>query len=117
MEEGVGVGDAVPLVVHHPVGTAAVLDVRLGPVINERRLVAGQSQLVHLGVGGVTDADGQRRAGREGEKADRVELAHLWNPNMTKRAIGGNFNPLAVLSFFAISSITGKSLTWNRGHT
>lgn len=76
MEEGIGVGDAVPLVVQHPVGSTALLEVRLGPVINERWLVAGQSQLVHLGICGVTDTNRQRRVGK-GEKADRVELADL----------------------------------------
>lgn len=76
MEEGIGVGDAVPLVVHHSVGSAALLRVRLHAVLNQRRLVAAQSQFVHLGVCGVTDANRQCGGG-EGRGRDSVVLADL----------------------------------------
>lgn len=73
MEEGVGVGDAVPLVVQHSVGSAALVCVRLRSVLNQRRLVAAQGQFVHLGVCGVTDANRQRGGGKgAGQRQSRV---------------------------------------------
>lgn len=71
MEEGVGVGDAIPLVIHHPIGSTALLHVRVGPVLDERRLIAGQSQLVHLRICGVTDTNRQR-AGAGQSRQGRV---------------------------------------------
>lgn len=57
MEEGVGVGDAVLLVVYGSVEAAALLEaVALRPVFDQRRLVGGQRQLVDLGGGRVADA-------------------------------------------------------------
>lgn len=76
MEEGIGVSDAVPLVVHNSVGSAALVRVRLRSVLNQRRLVAAQSQFVHLGVCGVTDANIQRDGGK-GRGRESVELADL----------------------------------------
>lgn len=59
MEEGIGVGDAVPLVIHHSADSASILCVHLRPVVNQCRLVAAQRQFVHLGVCGVSDAGGR----------------------------------------------------------
>lgn len=81
VEEGVGVGDAVPLIVHHSVGSAPFLPLRLHSILNERRLVAAQGQFVHLRVCGVTDANGRRGGGGRGR--DRSELA-VCVSNVTK---------------------------------
>lgn len=59
MEEGIGVGDAVLLVVSGAglaIAAALLEAVGVGPVLHQGRLVASQRQLVHLGVGGVADA-------------------------------------------------------------
>lgn len=66
MEERIGVGDSLLLIVHSSVGTTALLEaVSLRPVLDQSRLVAGQGQLVHLGVGGITNAGGQTGEERE----------------------------------------------------
>ena len=86
VEEGVGVGDAVLLVVRGaglPVAAAALLEaVSVGPVLHQSRLVAGQSQLVHLRGGRVPDARAKRTPGykKEVPKEEQVpkeESAHL----------------------------------------
>ena len=66
MEERVGVGDGLLLIVHSSVGTIVLLEaVSLRPVLDQSRLVAGQGQLVHLGVGRITNAGGQTGEQRE----------------------------------------------------
>lgn len=68
MEERVGVGDSVLLVVHSSVWTAVLVKVvHCRSVLNQSGLVTGQSQFVHLSVGGVTDANRQT-----GEKQIKV---------------------------------------------
>lgn len=58
VEERVGVGDTIFLIVHSSVRTTALLKaVGLRPVVDKSRLVTGQSKFVHLGVGGITNAD------------------------------------------------------------
>lgn len=65
MEKRVGVGDTVLLIVHSSVETAALLvAVSLRPVLNQSWLVTGQSQLVHLGIGWITNTDGQTKGKR-----------------------------------------------------
>lgn len=59
VEEGVAVGDSVLLVVHGPVlAIFHVKVLRVVAILNQGRLVTGQRQFVHLGVGGVADAIG-----------------------------------------------------------
>lgn len=96
MEEGVGVGDAVPLVVQHSAGSASLLSVHLGPVLNQRRLVAAQSQFVHLGVCGVADAKREKGAGQR----------QSWLPFRT-----------AMRQLSHLDCCHEGMLTWSRGHT
>lgn len=58
VEEGVAVGDPVLLVVHGAIQVISFLEVVwvTGAILDQSRLVAGQGQLVNLGVGGVSDA-------------------------------------------------------------
>lgn len=66
VKERVGVGDAILLIVHSSVGTTTLLKaVRLRPILDQSRLVTGQSQLVHLGVGRIANTDGQTEEKRE----------------------------------------------------
>lgn len=82
MEERVGVGDSILLIVHSPVETAALLkSVCLRPVLNKSRLIAGQSQLVHLRVGRIPNADG--RTAERGEQS--VLLSVCSNNNYDTR--------------------------------
>lgn len=59
VEEGVGVRDSILLVVHSPVHSPLLKAVSLRPVLDQGRLITGEGQLVHLGVGRVTDTEGQ----------------------------------------------------------
>lgn len=73
VEERVRVGDGLLLIVHSSAGTAALLEaVSLRPVLDQSRLVAGQGQLVHLGVGGITNAGGQTGEQREDREHDAI---------------------------------------------
>lgn len=56
MEERVAVGDSILLVVNSAVGAVTHFEVlRSRAVLDQSRLIAGESQLVHLRVAGVTD--------------------------------------------------------------
>lgn len=69
MEERVGIGDTIPLIVHSSVKSTALLKaVRLRPVLDKSGLVTRQSQLVHLGIRGIANADRQ-----EEEKTERTQ--------------------------------------------
>lgn len=72
VEERVGVGDTILLVVHSSVETTAFLKaVSLRPILDKSWLITGQSQLVHLGVGRITNTDG-----RTWEKREHREQQH-----------------------------------------
>lgn len=82
MEEGVGVGDAVSLVVHGSASAAAaslLKAVGRRPLLDQGGLIAGQGEFVHLRVGRVANADGET-----GERTLR-RLAALSNDDDTTR--------------------------------
>lgn len=86
MEERVGVGDTILLIVHGSVQTTALLEVvSLRPVLDKSRLVTGQSKLVHLGVGRITNADGQ--PGKRQKIKNRVLLTNTNKPSLCRMTI------------------------------
>lgn len=87
MEERVRVCNTISLVVHSSVGAAALLEaVALRPFFNQSRLIAGQSQLVDLGIGGVPDA-GEQTKGRSSGSACRSVNASLSRPRFSLQAV------------------------------
>lgn len=90
VEERVGVGDSILFIVHSPVETAALLKrVCLRPVLDKSRLIAGQSQLVHLSVGRITNADGQTNCA-----VKCLLKQQLWHQRNDHQAARSEFNCL-----------------------
>lgn len=116
MEERVGIGDTIPLVVHSSIKSIAFLKaVRLRPILNKSWLVTRQSQLVHLGIRGITNADRQ-----QGEKREHTHSNVSWlsEPQYDQKVVILLVTNLMLKEKIqCLHRYKGDFLTWNRGHT